>query len=166
MTEFDSSIQVDDSDRELQDVKCRIANRIAARRKDASERGLDYDHLTDEDALVPGSGEAGVDYRARLRELDVIAQQLGVSPAVRDRQFPVLNRLFFKIEMLLHKLVVKYVNRIAGRQLVFNKGAIKVMSDLGTRLEQQDKSIAAMQTRMSDLERRVAELEQSNKSGQ
>jgi len=165
MTEFESSIQVNDPDIQVEQVKDQVANRIRARREEARAQGLDYDHLTDSDVIVPGSQEATTDLRARLRELDSMSQEIGVSLAVRDRQFPLLNRFFFGVEMLLHKLVVKYVNRMAGRQSVFNKSVTEVMADLVARLERIDANIVDIQKRMSELEKRMADPELLRKSG-
>ena len=165
MTEFESSIRVNDPDIQVEQVKDQVANRIRARREEARAQGLDYDHLTDSDVIVPGSQEATTDLRARLRELDSMSQEIGGSLAVRDRQFPLLNRFFFGVEMLLHKLVVKYVNRMAGRQSVFNKSVTEVMADLVARLERIDANIVDIQKRMSELEKRMADPELLRKSG-
>lgn len=165
MTEFESSIRVNDPDIQVEQVKDQVANRIRARREEARAQGLDYDHLTDSDVIVPGSQEATTDLRARLRELDSMSQEIGVSLAVHDRQFPLLNRFFFGVEMLLHKLVVKYVNRMAGRQLVFDKSVTEVMADLVARLERIDANIVDIQKRMSELEKRMADLELLRKNG-
>ena len=165
MTEFESSIRVNDPDIQVEQVKDQVANRIRARREEARAQGLDYDHLTDSDVIVPGSQEATTDLRARLRELDSMSQEIGGSLAVRDRQFPLLNRFFFGVEMLLHKLVVKYVNRMAGRQLVFDKSVTEVMADLVARLERIDANIVDIQKRMSELEKGMADLELLRKNG-
>jgi len=165
MTEFESSIRVNDPDIQVEQVKDQVANRIRARREEARAQGLDYDHLTDSDVIVPGSQEATTDLRARLRELDSMSQEIGGSLVVRDRQFPLLNRFFFGVEMLLHKLVVKYVNRMAGRQLVFDKSVTEVMADLVARLERIHADIVDIQKRMSELEKRMADLELLRKNG-
>ena len=165
MTEFESSIRVNDPDIQVEQVKDQVANRIRARREEGRAQGLDYDHLTDSGVIVPGSQEATTDLRARLRELDSMSQEIGGSLVVRDRQFPLLNRFFFGVEMLLHKLVVKYVNRMAGRQLVFDKSVTEVMADLVARLERIDANIVDIQKRMSELEKGMADLELLRKNG-
>jgi len=165
MAEFESSIRVNDPDIQVEQVKDQVASRIRARREEARAQGLDYDHLTDSDVIVPGSQEATTDLRARLRELDSMSQEIGGSLVVRDRQFPLLNRFFFGVEMLLHKLVVKYVNRMAGRQLVFDKSVTEVMADLVARLERIDANIVDIQKRMSELEKGMADLELLRKNG-
>ena len=165
MTEFESSIRVNDPDIQVEQVKDQVANRLRARREEARAQGLDYDHLTDSDVIVPGSQEATTDLRARLRELDSMSQEIGGSLVVRDRQFPLLNRFFFGVETLLRKLVVKYVNRMAGRQLVFDKSVTEVMADLVARLERIDANIVDIQKRMSELEKGMADLELLRKNG-
>ncbi|CAG0995464.1 hypothetical protein ANRL3_03089 [Anaerolineae bacterium] len=152
MTEFESTVWIDAPELDLAPIKKRIADRLRAQRERANTLDLDYDHLTDTDVLLPSVRAETDDLHARVRELDAVARTLWVALAMRDRHLPILSGIFFRLEMLLHKLVVKYVNRLTGRQMTFDLETTQVLAALVARLE-------LMQTQMADVQRRLSELE-------
>jgi hypothetical protein len=82
---------------------------------------------------------------------------------MRDRRLPMLNFLFFRIENLLHRLVIKYVNMMAGRQIAFNRSTAHVLAGLTRLLEKRDTQIEALEVQVKDLGERLARFEQSSK---
>ncbi len=157
MTEFDATAQIDLDDANLAPIKQQIAERLAARRARAVAQGLAYDHLTDTPTRLPGTHADAHDLHARLRGMDMLARTIQVSPAMRDRQLPIFNALFFRSEMLLHKLVVKYVNRLAGRQVLFDLETTEMLASLLARVEQLHSQVQMLEHRLDELNSRGAD---------
>ena len=155
MSEFDASVQINEESQRDQ-VRDQVSARLRARREQARARGLEYDALTDSGPSLFGGNEALTDLHQRVRELDAMSEEIWASLAVQDRGLPFFNRFFFGVESLFHKLVIKYVNRMAGRQLVFNKNLTGTMASLVDRLERMESNQADLQNRLRALEERLA----------
>jgi hypothetical protein len=163
VSEFEAGVQVNGEASKIEGVSDRVSARLRARREQALAQGLDYDHLADSEPLAFGANEQRSDLQSRVRELESMSDQIWVSVGMQDRQPPRLIRFFSKAENLLHKLVVKYVNRMAGRQLGFNKSMAGTMVSVADRLARVEANQADLQNRLSALEERIADLDQSRK---
>jgi phage shock protein A len=165
VTEDKRVIEIRDSEINVEEIMNRIRERIRQRRAQASAQGLDYDRLVDARAPIVATGQSDADLNYDLRQLQTNADAIPVSLAMRDRHIPLLNFLIYRLEMLLHRLVLKYVNMLAGRQVVFNTAASNVLSALAQRLEQSEARAQQLEKEVSALRERVAELEQTRNTG-
>ena len=59
--------------------------------------------------------------------------------------------------MLLHKLVVKYVNRLAGRQVLFDLETTEMLASLLARVEQLHSQVQMLEHRLDELNSRGAD---------
>ena len=103
---------------------------------------------------------ATTDLKTRVHDLDAMSEEIWVSLAMQDRRLPFFNRFFSTLEILLHKLVIKYVNRMAGRQWVFDKNVAGAMVSVVDRLELMESSLADLQNRLRVLEERLSDPDQ------
>jgi hypothetical protein len=151
-------IEIRDPDINVEEIMNRVRERVRQRREQASAQGLDYDKLAEAGAAA---GRLPADLYYELNLLCTNADAIGVSLAMRDRRLPFLNFLFFRIENLLHRLVVKYVNLMAGRQITLNRSTAHVLSGLTHALEERDARIDALEERVTELEDRLSRTEPS-----
>ncbi len=74
---------------------------------------------------------------------------LSVQVSVRDERLPVGNAFWNRVKAQFHALTVLYVNELAGRQAVINKGLVDSLEALNQRLnvelEQRDRRIDALE---------------------
>ena len=63
--------------------------------------------------------------------------------------------------MLLHRLALKYVNQLAGRQVVFNTATANVLAVLARRVEQSQARAQQLDREVNVLRERIAELERT-----
>lgn len=150
MVEVKQVIEIRDPEINVEEIMNRIRERIRQRREQAQREGLDYDRLVEGD-LPHTVGKLPGDLYYELHQACTTADAIGVSLAMRDRRFPVLNSLLFRVENLLHQLVVKYVNQLAGHQITFNRSTAQVLSGYARALEERE-------TRLESLEQQVKEL--------
>ncbi len=152
MSEVEQVIDIRDPEINVEEIMNRIRERIRHRHSQAEVKGVNYDHLTDEQALRASSTGLSADLYYELNELRATAESLGASVAMRDRRIPILNPLLYRVESLLHRLVVKYVNMLAGRQVAFNRTSANALEEIARALE-------ASNARIEELERRVEEIQ-------
>jgi hypothetical protein len=151
MSQSQPVFEIHDPEINVEEIMTRLRQRIDDRRAQAREQGLDYDHLVEDYSQTDGKTRTSADLSYDLHQLRENAESIWVSLDVRNRGLPLINWVAFPLEKLLHRLVVKYVNVLAGRQTAFNQMVVSVASDLA---EMQDTS----QVRIENLERTVAEL--------
>lgn len=148
----DPIIAIRDSEINVEEIMQRLRARIRERRAQAQTQGVDYDRwIASEDSTTGGRLSSEVYYE--LQQLRTSAEASGVTMAMRDRKIPLLNPILFRIENLLHRLVIKYVNMFVGRQVGFNRSSVRVVSELVQALD-------ASQARIETLEKQVSELNQ------
>ncbi|MBI4787804.1 MAG: hypothetical protein HY782_12230 [Chloroflexi bacterium] len=165
MTDVQQVIEIRDPEINVEETMSRIRARIRERRAQAEAKGLDYDRLAGEGLPAVGAGSLGADFYYDLHQIRTNAESIWVSLAMRDRRIPVLNPLLYRIEKLLHRLALKYVNLLAGRQVVFNRATASVMSGMAHALEQNDARAKALEKDVSALQARLAKLEQTLGNG-
>ena len=165
MTEGKPVIEIRDPASNVEEIMNRIRERIRRRRAQANAQGLEYDSLVDAraPAVVVDQSDADLDYD--LRQLQANADAILVSLAMRDRRIPLLNSLFYRLEMLLHRLALKYVNQMAGRQVVFNTAAANVISVMAQRLEQSETRAQKLEQEVRALRERVDALARARDPG-
>lgn len=150
MASTEQIIEIRDPEINVEEIMGRIRARIRERRQQAEAQGLNYDKLVDE-ASWGESRLFSADLLYELQQLCMNADAIGVSVSMRDRHLPLLNPLFFRLEKLLHRLAVKYVNMLAGRQIMLNRSMAHVLSAVARTLEERE-------VRLEELEKEVAEL--------
>ncbi len=161
MTDVEKIIEIRDPEINVEEIMNRIRERVRQRREQAQSQGLDYDRLVDE-GLSGASLRLPADLYFELHQLCTKADAIGVTLAVRDRQLPLINPLFFRIEKLLHRLVVRYVNMLAGRQITINRSTAHLFSGLARAFEEQDARIEALEKQVAELRERLAQAGQSH----
>ena len=125
---------------------------------------IEYDALVDARAPEIVAHQSDAEFESDLRHLQISADAILVSPAPRDRRLRFFNALFFRLENLLHRLALKYVNQSAGKQIVFNIAAANVIATLARRLEQNQARTQELENKVRALRERVAELERARES--
>jgi hypothetical protein len=125
---------------------------------------IEYDALVDARAPEIVAHQSDAEFESDLRHLQISADAILVSPAPRDRRLRFFNTLFFRLENLLHRLALKYVNQSAGKQIVFNIAAANVIATLARRLEQNQARTQELENQVRALRERVAELERARES--
>jgi hypothetical protein len=157
MTETEQIIEMrGDPEINVEEIMQRVRERVRQRRALAAEQGLDYDHLMDDRADAHPAGRLSADLYYDLHQLRTNVDAPMVSLAMRDRQFAIFNALLFRIERLLHRLVIKYSNVMAGRQVVFNRASVHVITELARALEEDGARIAELEKQVTDLRERLA----------
>jgi hypothetical protein len=119
-------------------------------------QGLDYDRAVDDKSSAVVSGRFPAGLHNELQWLQTNADGVIVSLAMRDRQIPLFNFLLFPLEKLLHRLALKYINMLAGRQAVINKTTAQVLGDLVGALE---KDREELEQEMAELHQRLTKIE-------
>lgn len=162
MSEIEPVIDIRDSEINVEDIMNRIRARVHQRRLEASAQGVDYDHVIEDLPRGTGSGEQGSDLLYDLHQLRVSASAQGVGVAMRDRKVPLLNPVLYRVEHLLHRLVVKYVNMLAGRQISFNQTSVHALTELTRLLEEKDARVGDLELQVRELKEELAQLRQSS----
>ncbi len=156
MIDPEQVIEIRDPEINVEKIMQEIRERIRQRREQAGRQGLDYDDLIDEKGLGM-AGRLPPDLYRELHQFCTTGETIGVSLAMRDRHLPILNSVFYRIEELLHRLVVKYVNMFAGRQIAVNRSSAHLFSKLVRALEERD-------ARIEELENQVAALKSASQA--
>lgn len=162
MSDVEQVIDIRDPEINVEEIMARIRERLRQRRAQASAQGLDYDRLVDDDKVIQ-AGSLSADLYYDLHQLRTTAESIWVPSAMRDRHFPpLINSVLFRTENLFHRLVLKYVNMLAGRQVVFNRAATSIVTNVLRQLEQDDARIEALEKQVKELRERLAKMEQSS----
>ncbi len=83
-----------------------------------------------------------------------------LSPEQRERHLP-FGSFIYRVENRLHRLILKYVNMLAARQITFNRAAVQVATDL-THMERDSAArLSALQRELSKLRERLAIIERT-----
>jgi hypothetical protein len=155
-------IEIRDPEIDVEEIMGRIRERIRQRREQAHGQGLDYDRLVSDDADASATGKLPADLYYDLHQLRANAEAIWVPSAMRDRHFPpFINSVLFRLENLFHRLALKYVNLLAGRQVVFNRATASVLASVVRALEQGDARAEALEIQVAELQERLARLEPS-----
>jgi hypothetical protein len=162
MPDVEQVIDIRDPEINVEEIMARIRERLRQRRTQASAQGLDYDRLVGDDRTV-ASGTLSTDLYYDLHQLRTTAESIWVPSAMRDRHFPpLINSVLFRLENLFHRLALKYVNMLAGRQVVFNRAAVGVLTGTLRALEQNQARVETLEKQVSELRECLAKFEQSS----
>lgn len=162
MSDVDPVIEIRDPEINVEEIMARIRERLRQRRAQASAQGLDYDRLIGE-ARTADAGMLDTDLFYDLHQLHTSAEAIWVPSAMRDRHFPpVINSVLFQLENLFHRLALKYVNMLAGRQIVFNRAAVEVLTSVSRAREQDAARLEALEKQVSELRERLAKFERAS----
>ncbi len=165
MSDVEQVIDIRDPEINVEEIMARIRERLRQRRAQASAQGLDYDRLVEDDKVIQ-SGSLSTDLYYDLHQLRTTAESIWVPSAMRDRHFPaVINSVLFRTENLFHRLALKYVNMLAGRQVVFNRAATSVVTSVLRQLEQDGARIEALEKQVKELREQLAKIEPSSGAG-
>lgn len=159
MTDQEQIIEIRDPEINVEEIMDRIRSRIRERRMQASERGQDYDHLVEDGTKHQAFGRFEADVYYDLRELQASSDDFWVALAMRDRHFPLLNPILYRIEELLHRLALKYVNMLAGRQVVVNRATTHVLSEVVRSFDESAKRSEGLEAQVTELRGRLEKIE-------
>lgn len=163
MTEPEPVVEIKDPYIDTEEILECVQDRLRQRRAQAQTQGLDYDQLIKrgksalEDKYLSSETLEGLD------RLHSSAEGMLVPLVMRKRGFPLFDSVLFSLENLLHKLVLKYLNRMAGRQIVFNLSASQMISDMTHRQAEDRRYTEALEQRLMELEERLPKLEPSKR---
>lgn len=159
MREAEQVIEIRDPEINVEEIMTRIRERLRQRRAQASAQGLDYDRLVGGEQIVD-AGLLATDLFYDLHQLRTSAEAIWVPSAMRDRHFPpLINSVLFRLENLFHRLTLKYVNMLAGRQIVFNRAAVEVLTSALRAQDQYEARLEALEKQVSELRERLAKFE-------
>ena len=154
----DQVIEIRDPEINTEEIMARIRQRIRERRAQAEGRGLDYDRLVDD----PGRAESGrlsPDLYYDLHQMRSTADSLWVSVQLFDSHLPLVNSWYMRIKGKLHGIMVDYINRLAGRQVAFNRTTEHVLSGVVHAFEDNDARVEALEKQIAELRDRLAKSE-------
>jgi len=138
----------------MQRLRARIRERHAATQTPDAE---DAAMLETRAPIAPGD-YTDADFASDMRLLETRADAILVSLAMRDRHLPIFNSLFYRFEVLLHRLALKYVNQLAGRQVLYNTAAANVIATLAQKLALSEARTKKLEDELRDLRARVTKL--------
>lgn len=161
MTDTESAVEISDPAIDIDEMMRRISERLRTRQAQAAAQGLDYDYLTNTRPTLLASRHLSKETLEWLSQLFLVSDEVLTQVAMRDRRFPLFNRLLFRFEMLLHRLVVKYVNLYAGRQIVFNRTASRAVVCLAWELERAVARIESLENQLAELRQQTSKSEQA-----
>ncbi len=160
MSQAQPIFEIHDPEINVEEIMARLRQRIEGRRAQASEQGLDYDHLVDGHSKTYGQAPTTADLLYDLQQLRECSESIWVSLDVRNRRLGLINPLAFRIEKLLHRLAVKYVNMLAGRQTAANRMVANLIDGLvqwhdrdQARIEKLEEIVTELNERLNALER-------------
>ncbi len=128
-------IEVRDPGLDIQEIADQICERIQAHRKQAVADQEDYDafvaslYKTAKETDFPG--QAYSLQQARM-SYDNVAVSLSLTPPPK---VPILGPLWQRVRVAVHNLVIFYVNRLAYRQIEFNKHILLAVNKVAEREE-------------------------------
>jgi hypothetical protein len=162
MADVEQVIEIRDPEVNVEEIMARIRERIQQRRAQAAAQGVEYDRLTQVEKSDAPAGRLSVDTYYDLHQLRENADGILVSLAMRDRRFPIFNGILFRLEKLLHRLVIKYVNALAGRQVVFNQATGRILTNATRALDEDATRLQTLEKQIAELQERLAVLEKSS----
>ncbi|MCS7220896.1 MAG: hypothetical protein RML36_14525 [Anaerolineae bacterium] len=114
-------------------------------------------------ALLAMKGRFSTEVYERLTEADAIKDAIAVELSLTPFSLPLLGGLWQKARMAAHRLVVFYVNRLAGSQAAFNREIVAGLIALVRDLERDEPAaleaeVARLRTEVQALQAEVAAL--------
>jgi hypothetical protein len=105
-----------------------IRENLRSRRQEAEARGFEFDSL------------AAGEYPRRFDD-DLYREIRRVSPSISAKgAVPILSSLFRRVRIVLHQLVIYYVNQLAAQQNRHNRQVLRVLMELVRELERESHS--------------------------
>ena len=138
----------------------RIRNRIRRSHEHAEAQGPDPDRPVSSGAFATSSGQLETDLSYDLDHMRLTADSPCVSVVQRERHLP-FSSVIFRVENLLHRLIVKYVNMVAARQIAFNRAATQVASGLMHMETDSAAQLSALKRDLAELRERLAIIERA-----
>jgi hypothetical protein len=114
------------------------------------------------------SGGFSAEVYERLEDADAVSSALSVQPFLSPSHIPVVGAMWQRVRLAAHRLVVFYVNRLAGAQAAFNREVVAVLTFLVRDLDRGGRAnpeaeIAALRAEVSALRAEVAALKASRR---
>lgn len=141
---------IDAPDLDAEAIMQEIRARIRARRQEARARGLDFEAYADGLYPLPPDAVLSREVHEAVRYAALGYDKVSVELALTATRLPLIGGLAHRFRAALHALVLFYVNRLAARQVRFNKETACALTALVRDLEAE----------VRDLRARLAELEQ------
>jgi hypothetical protein len=100
----------------------------------------------------------------RIEEAALLSETVFVRPFITPANLPVFGPVWQKVRNAAHQLVIFYVNRHAGAQVVFNREIVNGLRAVVQDLDQDGQlatglEVAALRAQVRDLQRRLELLE-------
>lgn len=133
-----------------------ILDNLIRRRRLAREQGLDYEALARGQPASPHHGPFSYDLHYSLKQMQASYNRIEVGLSLTESRIPVIAPLVQRVRLALHRLVLYYTNRMAGRQSRFNEYTLKAMTDLIKEIRDENeelrREISGLEERLEDLE--------------
>ena len=114
-----------------------IRENLRSRRQEAEARGFEFDSL----AAGEYPRRFDDDLYREIRQVSASVARLGVSPSISAKgAVPILSSLFRRVRIVLHQLVIYYVNQLAAQQNRHNRQVLRVLMELVRELERESHS--------------------------
>jgi hypothetical protein len=127
-------------------------------------RGYLAEHLEVRAGGTAGGRRARVldqDVYNELQQAEAELNALHIMPYVTPSRIPLIGGLLNEVRLAFHRLVVYYVDRLAGAQTHFNTHTVRMLRGVVTGIDQDDASgrILRLEANIQVLEARLAALE-------
>ncbi len=160
MADIEKSGEGCDHEINVQEIMSRIRDRIRRHHEHAAAEGFGPNRPLPGGAFATRSGQLEPDLSYDLDQMRLTADSPWLSLAQRERHLP-FGSFIFRVENLLHRLILKYVNMLATRQIAFNRAALQVASGLMHIQRDSATRLSALKTDLSQLRERLAILERT-----
>jgi len=162
MTDIEKSDAGDDPEVNAQRIMGRIRDRIRRLHPPAEAEALDPDRPQSGGAFTADAADLEIDLSHDLEQMRITVDSPWVSVAQRERPLP-FRSFIFRVEHLLHRLIVKYVNMLAARQIAFNRSALQCATALIHMERNSAAQLGALRRDLTELRERLATIERARR---
>jgi len=150
----DGLIEIHDPEVDVDQIMTQIRERVHRRREEAGYPRQDL--LAFGAAAYPGELEGeGVDADLyyHLRKANDLYHQVSVDPLLAPSpasRLPILGRLWRRMRQEAHNLVLYYVGRQAGRQVMVNRHLVSTLNRMAVQLQRQQEELEALRNAVGE----------------
>ncbi|MFQ5611937.1 MAG: hypothetical protein ACE5H9_07360 [Anaerolineae bacterium] len=148
-------IDIRDPAIDVEAVMARIRAGIRRRRQQAEADGVDLKSFA-AGLDVAQAPSLGHETFYNLHRLSASYNKINVGMELTASTLPVVGPLWQKVRRSSHQLVLFYVNKVAGKQVVFNKYVVQALTALVKNLAEEN---GRMKAELEGLQARIAALE-------
>ena len=139
-----------------------IRSRIQQRRQQAEAQGIDFDALAEGRFTPDRSTRFNAELYYELRRLSLSGEQIGVSLSLTSAHVPLIGSLIQRVRLMMHQVVIYYVNMLARQQARVNVYDARAWAALMSDLEIKAGEIEALRNEVADLRSQLAGVDRES----